>query len=450
MPLDPRPTPTAEIIPLPRRPRIYTRSEHPISRKFISENALKVLYRLDKAGFKGYLVGGSVRDLLLGREPKDFDVATDALPEQVRELFRNCRLIGRRFRLAHIQFGGEIIEVATFRASHDGDADGAAMNDDGRILRDNVYGTIDEDVWRRDFTVNSLYYDISDFSIVDYTGGVDDVKAGRLRLIGDPEKRYREDPVRMLRAVRFATKLGFTIEPATLEPMARFQHLLEDIAPARLFDEMLKLFHGGVARQTFEALRQHGLFRCLCPMTDAALDTPDGDFAQRLIVHALESTDQRIAVGKPITPAFLFAALLWHNVEEAAESMIANGVTAVDAIQLAADVIISKQVARIALPRRFTNVTREIWALQPRLVKRIAKRAPKLMEHPRFRAAYDFLLLRAQAGEPVAEAASWWTQFIAADDTGRSGLLETTASEPKPRRRRRRRRAGSGADPGES
>jgi poly(A) polymerase len=442
--LEPSPTNTAEIIPLKVRPRIYSRAEHSISRKFISESALKVLYRLDKAGFKAFLVGGSVRDLLLGRQPKDFDVATDALPEQVRELFRNCRLIGRRFRLAHVQFGSELIEVATFRAAHDGDADGAAMTDDGRILRDNVYGSLDDDVWRRDFTVNALYYDISDFSIVDYVGGVEDLKAGRLRLIGDPDKRYREDPVRMLRAIRFAIKLGFELDAATLAAIPRLRHLLEDIAPARLFDEMLKLFHSGVGRKTFDALREHGLFRCLCPLTDSALERHDGEFLQRLITMALDNTDARIGDGRPVTPAFLFAALLWQNVEDATEANVANGVPMVEAIQLAADTVISKQVARIAMPRRFTNITREIWALQPRLIKRIAKRAPKLMEHPRFRAAYDFLLLRAQAGDPVGEAAEWWTQFIGADAPAREQLLTVAVSDGRPPRRRRRRRRNGG------
>lgn len=447
--MDSQPSTSAEIIPLRPRPRIYTRSEHPISRKFISESALKVLYRLDKAGFQAYLVGGSVRDLLLGREPKDFDIATDALPEQVRELFRNCRLIGRRFRLAHVQFGNEIIEVATFRAAHDGETDGAAVTDDGRILRDNVYGTLDDDVWRRDFTVNALYYNIADFSIVDYVGGVEDLRAGRLRLIGQPEKRYREDPVRLLRAIRFATKLGFAMDSATLASIPKLRHLLESIAPARLFDEMLKLFLGGVGHQTFAALRHHSLFHCLFPLTDDALDSPDGEFAIRLIACALANTDARIAQDKPITPAFLFAALLWQNVEEAVAGLQANGVPMTEAMQLAADTVISKQVARIAMPRRFTNVTREIWALQPRLVKHIVKRAPRLTEHPRFRAAYDFLLLRAEAGDPVTEAAEWWTNYLAADEGGRAQLLENTRGTSKPRRhRRQRRRGGTANSPG--
>ena len=424
---DPAEQSTSNVVPLRPQPRIYTRDEHNISRKFISENALKVLYRLDKAGYQAYLVGGGVRDLLLGREPKDFDIATNAQPEQVRELFRNCRLIGRRFRLAHVQFGQEIIEVATFRAQHDGDEEGASLSDEGRILRDNVYGTIEEDVWRRDFTANALYYNIADFSIVDYVGGVEDLRAGRLRLIGDPDKRYREDPVRMLRAVRFATKLGFALDQATLATIPRLRGLLEDIAPARLFDEMLKLFQGGMGQQTFEALRHHGLFHCLFPLTDELLDSPEGEFALTLISAALRSTDARVAENRPITPAFLLAALLWHVVEEEAASMMANGVPSADAINLAADMVISKQIARIAMPRRFTNVTREIWALQLRL-QRPSRRSDKLLEHPRFRAAYDFLVLRAEAGDPVIDAAEFWTRFLESGEETRQAMLNNLQS----------------------
>ena len=444
--------PAADAATRPQ-PRIYTRDEHAVSRKFISDAALKVLYRLNKAGFQAFLVGGSVRDLLLGREPKDFDIATDALPEQVRELFRNCRLIGRRFRLAHVQFGQEIIEVATFRAQHDGDTEGAAVTDEGRILRDNVYGTIDDDVWRRDFTVNALYYNIADFSIVDYVGGVEDLRAGRLRLIGDPDKRYREDPVRMLRAVRFATKLGFSLDEATLDAIPRLRQLLEDIAPARLFDEMLKMFHGGMGLQTFEALRHHGLFHCLFPQTDELLDSPEGEFAGALIAAALASTDARVSENKPITPAFLLAALLWHVVEEEAASLTANGMPAGDALETAADAIIARQIARIAMPRRFTNVTREIWSLQSRLQKPAARRVEKATEHPRFRAAYDFLLLREKAGDPVEEAAEFWTRYLTTPEGNRQPLVddlraadpERGAGDGQRRRRRRRRRKPAGA-----
>ena len=392
-------------------PRIVPRAEHSLSRANIAPNALKVLYRMKKAGFEAYLVGGSVRDLLLGREPKDFDIATDALPEQMRELFRNCRLIGRRFRLAHVHFGREIIEVATFRAHHASQPDGDGVMKDGRILRDNVYGDINDDVWRRDFTVNALYYDIKDFSVVDYVGGLRDIEAGYLRLLGDPEQRYLEDPVRMLRAVRFAVKLGFKVEERTEEPIFRLQHLLANIPPARLLDEMLKLFMGGYALQSFELLRHYDLFRFLFPATEQSLAEQEGGFPHMLLIRALENTDTRIAEGKPVTPAFLFAALLWDPMQGLAETYIAEGVAKSEALYLASSEVIARQIASVALPRRLTQITREIWALQPRLVNRSEKRALRLLGHPRFRAAYDFLLLRAAAGEDLQEQADWWTRF---------------------------------------
>ncbi|MGE0486620.1 MAG: polynucleotide adenylyltransferase PcnB [Gammaproteobacteria bacterium] len=433
----------AKVTPLRHAPRVYTRDEHNISRRNISPNALKVLYRLNGAGFRACLVGGGVRDLLLGREPKDFDIATDARPEQVRELFRNCRLIGRRFRLAHVRFGPEIIEVATFRAPHADDEDAAHVNDEGRILRDNVYGGIEDDAWRRDFTVNALFYDIADFSVIDYVGGVEDLKQGLLRLIGDAETRYREDPVRMLRAVRFAVKLGFRID--AVSERALFEHggLLDQISPARLFDETLKLFHGGCALQTFEALRHYDLFARLFPAADATLAHLHGGFPATLIGHALENTDQRIAEGKPVTPAFLLAALLWDPLEDQRQHLLASGVAEHDALEAAADTVIAQQVARLAVPRRFTQMTREIWSLQERLLKRTPKRVQRVFEHPRFRAAYDFLALRAAAGEPLDDDVAWWTDFQDADDGGREVLVgdsKGAGSSNRPRRRRRRRK----------
>lgn len=422
-------------------PRVYSRDEHNISRRQISRAALKVLYRLDGAGYRACLVGGGVRDLLLGREPKDFDIATDAQPEQVRELFRNSRLIGRRFRLAHVRFGPEIIEVATFRAPHDVDETAAKVSDEGRILRDNVYGSIDDDVWRRDFTINALYYDIHDFSVIDYVGGVEDLKRGVVRLIGDPVQRYREDPVRMLRAVRFAVKLGFAIDESSARPLTEIGYALEEISSARLFDEMLKLFHGGCALQTYGALRHHGLFAHLFPMSDEALSHQNGGFPPTLIQRALENTDARINEGKSVTPAFLVAALLWDAVETQRQHLEANGVEARDALSLAADTVISRQVARVAFPRRFTQMTREIWDLQSRLERRTPKRVVKTREHPRFRAAYDFLLLRAASGEASTDLAEWWTRYQEVDDAER----ERMCAELKPaREKRRRRRRGSG------
>jgi len=422
-------------------PRIYPRSEHSVSRRYISESALKVLYRLDRAGYKAYLVGGGVRDILLGLEPKDFDIATDAHPEQVRELFRNSRLIGRRFRLAHVRFGREVIEVATFRAGHDGNEDGASIDDSGRILRDNVYGDIDEDVWRRDFTVNALYYNIHDYSIVDYVGGVEDIRARRLRLIGDPALRYREDPVRMLRAIRFAAKLDLEIDEATRDAFGRYGNLLQEIAPARLFDESLKLFHSGHGLETLEALLHYGLFGHLFPLAEQSFEADP--FAYELILAAVRNTDARLAESKSVTPAFIFAAILWGAVRTRHDDLKAEGLEEFEAFRVAADEVIAEQVRRVAIPRRFTTIAREIWFLQPRLTRRTRKRAGKLLEHPRFRAAYDFLLLRAEAGEPVAELGEWWTDLQEADGAGReimlAALTESSRSRSRGRPRRRKR-----------
>ena len=432
-----------KVASIRRAPLIYTRDEHAISRKHISDSALKVLYRLDNAGFRACLVGGGVRDLLLGREPKDFDIATDARPEQVRELFRNCRLIGRRFRLAHVRFGREIIEVATFRAAIDTDVNAAEVSEEGRILRDNAYGDIDDDVWRRDFTVNALYYDIHDFSVIDYVDGVEDLKKGVLRLIGDPYQRYREDPVRMLRAIRFAVKLGFRLDDRTSTPLAELGDLLGAISPARLFDEVLKLFHGGAALQTFEALRHYDLFSKLFPATDAELAHQQGGFPGTLVGRALANTDTRIAEFKSVTPAFLIAALLWDAVDTERERLTRTGVKPSDAMAIAADKLLSQQIARLAVPRRFTQITREIWSMQLRLPKRTPKRVQKLIDHPRFRAAYDFLMLRADSGEPVDELVDWWTRYQEVDRAERDAMLDNLKqrSGSNPKRRRRRKQA---------
>ncbi len=418
-------------------PAIIPRPEHRISRTEISKNALKVLYRLKSAGFQSFLVGGGVRDLLLGHEPKDFDVVTDARPEEVKALFRNCRLIGRRFRLAHVHFGREIVEVATFRAHHDSAADGEAEQTvDGRIVRDNVYGSFEEDAARRDFTINSLYYDIRDFSVVDTAGGLDDLKAGVIRLIGEPETRFREDPVRMLRAVRFAAKLGFRLHPDTERPLAQLADLLLEVPPARLFDEVLKLFHGGTALQAFELLRHYGLFAPMFPATEQCLEEQTEGFPRLLIARALANTDARIAEGKPVTPAFLLAALLWEPMRRLADAYREAGHSAALAMQRASEEVVAEQVHRISIPRRFSTVAREIWALQPRLAVTSGKRPLRVLNHPRFRAAYDFLLLRAEAGEELQALCDWWTRFQELDESERSGALRPA----KPRRRGRRSR----------
>lgn len=426
-------------------PRIIPRAEHSISRAHISDAALKVLYRLHNAGYEAYVVGGGVRDMLLGREPKDFDVATNARPEQVQQLFRNCRLIGRRFRLAHVMFGREVIEVATFRAQASDDVEGdREVEEDGRILRDNVYGTLEQDAWRRDFTINALYYNIADFSVVDYTGGLDDLKAGVLRVIGDAAARYREDPVRMLRAARFAAKIGFRLHPSAEAPIAELAPLLDNIPPARLFEEVLKLFLGGCAVQTFELLRHYGLFGRLFPQTEESLAVEPDGFPLVMLARALANTDQRIQEDRPVTPAFLFAALLWEPVRLEAERLQRDeGMQEIPALLAAADHVVNRQCERIALPRRFRTPMEEIWVMQARLPRRGGRQAYKLMEHPRFRAAYDFLLLRASSGEVEAALAEWWTQFIAADEAGRERLLrEASGSMPAAKPRRRRRRGG--------
>jgi poly(A) polymerase len=434
------------IIRLPVAPRVIPRAEHTVSRSQISEYALKVMYRLRAAGYKAYMVGGGVRDILLGLQPKDFDVATDARPEQVRELFRNCRLIGRRFRLAHVHFGEEIIEVATFRAHHvEGDADVDRVVEDGRILRDNVYGDIDDDVWRRDFTVNALYYNIEDFSIVDYVGAMEDIRSARLRLIGEPWARYREDPVRMLRAVRFAAKLGFTLHPATEAPIRELGFLLEDIPPARLFDEVLKLFLTGHAVESLAWLRRYGLFARLFPQVEERLNAVPPGVGERLIGAALANTDLRVAAGKSVTPAFLFAALLWPQLEVEWHHAQASGLEELDALALAADKVISQQVARVAIPRRFTQLTREIWLLQPRFRQRAGRRPERLLALPRFRAGFDLLALRASVGDADAGLVHWWEGFQTAAPEDRAALQQQLAEGERssgdgPRRRRRSRR----------
>ena len=425
---------------LPRRiktitdPTVIGRSEHCISRANISENALKVLYRLKKCGYQAHLVGGGVRDLLLGREPKDFDVATDAHPEEVKEAFRNCRLIGRRFRLAHVRYGREVIEVATFRSQQFQKMDGNQQTENGMLLRDNEYGTIEEDALRRDFTINALYYNIADFSVIDYAGGVADLEAGKLRLLGDPETRYREDPVRMLRAARFAAKLGFNIDTATEAPIPELTSLLQDVPSARLYEEVLKLFLGGSAVNTFEKLRHYNLFAELFPLTDESLAHEEHEFPLTLVLKGLENTDRRLAEGKPVTPAFLFAVLLWEPLRHRAEALQAGGLAAYPAIQQAAGEVLQEQVQRIAIPRRFSTPMREIWSMQARLNNTKGKRPHRLLAHPRFRAAYDFLLLRADAGEADPALAGWWTRF-----QEKQGLDPKGGKTPPAKRRRRRR-----------
>jgi poly(A) polymerase len=484
----------------PSPPLVIPRSEHSISRAAISPNALKVLYRLKEAGYQGFLVGGAVRDLLLGLRPKDFDVATNALPEEVRRLFRNCRLIGRRFRLAHVFFGNEIIEVATFRAAAaperedaedsdveagpgadadngpeaeaeaasvggaDSDADLAvaefsppsdsehrAFDLRGRILRDNIYGTIEEDVWRRDFAANGLYYSIEDFSIWDFVDGVSDIKARRLKLIGDPETRYREDPVRMLRAVRFAAKLGFSIEPNTELPIKRLAYMLDGVPAARLFDEVLKLFLSGFGLKAYRLLQQYGLFEHLFPQSAAAFALPPYAYAAEMLERGLANTDERIAADKPVTPTFLFAVLLWSAVLRELNERQAGPTPDLALLLQACDTVLRTQQSRVAIPRRFAIPMRELLMLQPRFNRRSGVKALSILQHPRFRAAYDFLLLRTQVGVADPELAQWWTDIQVLPQEERVALVQARPAEPAaegtaaPGRRRRRRRRGGAA-----
>jgi poly(A) polymerase len=421
-------------------PVVVSRSEHNISRANISPNALKVLYRLKSAGFEAFLVGGGVRDLLLDRHPKDFDVVTNADPDQIQDVFRNCRLIGRRFRLAHVRFGRDVVEVATFRAA------GALPNDDdrahsdtGRILRDNVYGSIHEDVWRRDFTVNALYYNIADFSVWDYVGGLADVRARTLRLIGDPETRYREDPVRMLRAVRFAAKLDFELAPETAAPVAKLGHLLREVPPARVFDELLKLFQSGHGARSFDLLLRYDLFGYLFPDTKEVLETAERDRVIEFIRAGLASTDERVQADKPVTPMFLYAVFLWFPIRNLANRLLSEGWNEAHAMVEASQRIVAQQ--QTSFPRRFSSPMKELLAMQWRFQQRQGIRAARLLEHKRFRAAYDFLMLRAHCGEVDRELADWWTEIQTLAPAEQQKLIGTKRRQGRRRRGGRRRSA---------
>ena len=380
------------------------------------------------------LVGGCVRDLLLGREPKDFDVVTNAEPEEIRKIFHSARLIGRRFRLAHVRFGREIVEVATFRA--------APSPDSGETDSHNVFGTQAEDAVRRDFTVNALYYNLADFSVMDYVGGMNDLQAGILRMIGDPATRYREDPVRMLRAVRFAAKLGFIIEPTTADPIRELASALQNVPAARMFEEVLKLFHGGYAVATYELLRHYGLFQHLFPLTEKSLERESEGFPLTLVPRALANTDARVSDDKPVTPAFLFAALLWEPVRLEVAARTAHGARSHEALEAAADYVLREQLRQVMIPKRFSVPMREIWTMQARFERRAGNQPFRLLEHKRFRAAYDFLVLRSQAGEADPELAQWWTRFQEIDDAERRQMVASAAPSGGPARRRRRRRRG--------
>src|SRR3954462_11702767 len=412
------------------------RARHGLSAGAISPAAAKVCAVLREAGFEGYVVGGAVRDLLLGIVPKDFDIATDARPEEVKPLFRRALIIGRRFRLVHVMIGGDTVEVSTFRSA---DPDTSEKDEHGRVLRDNVFGNQEEDARRRDFTVNALYFDPATEEVIDFHGGLADLKKRMLRVIGDPETRYREDPVRMLRGVRLAAKLGLTLEAATRRPIAEMAPLMERVPPARLFDEMLKLLLSGHASACLRQLRDVGLHKGLLPLLDVILDQPLGE---RFVTLALAQTDERVLGERPVSPAFLFAALLWHEVLAAWRAREARGERSIPALEDAMDEVLDTQCAKLAITRKLTATMREVWGMQPRFDMRSGQRPYRLIESPPFRMAYDFLALRAASGEVPAELEAWWRTFQSADAETRKAMLLPETGTRKRRRRRRKKRPG--------
>lgn len=430
---------------------LIPRDQHNISRKNISPAAIKIIKQLEDAGYAAYLVGGGVRDLLLGSHPKDFDVATNAKPEEVKRLFRSARIVGRRFQIVHVRMGREIIEVTTFRGHHEESAS-HARSEDGMLLRDNVYGTLETDAMRRDFTVNALYYTLKDFSVIDYCNGMEDLKNRTLRIIGDPATRYKEDPVRILRALRFAAKLGFNLEPKTAKPIRELSGLLLNVSDARLFEEVLKLFLGGSATATFNLMREYDLLAHLFPGTDKALKAGD-EFGANLIEQCMINTDKRIRADKTVTPAFIYAALLWPGLQQQFK-LLSGQMTPTQAWTQAAQNVINQQLTRTAVPKRFLIPMREIWDLQQRLPSRLGMRALRTLDHPRFRAAYDFLLMREAAGEALDGLGVWWTNYQTANDEEREQMVKDIGkqasgkSTSKPRRRRGPRKPKTDAAPG--
>jgi poly(A) polymerase len=438
-------------------PTVVPRERHGVGRDRISPGSRKVCETLRQRGYEAYIVGGAVRDLLVGLKPKDFDVATDAKPEEIRRLFRRAILIGRRFRLVHVMFSDETVEVSTFRApsapepeeklsgeTEERDIADHAIDEHGRILRDNVYGSREDDAARRDFTVNALYYDPSNETILDFHGGMRDMERKSVRMIGDPRARFREDPVRMLRAARFAAKLGFKIDPRTRAPIRELAPLLENVPPSRVFEEILKLLLSGHAATSVRQLRDDGLHHGLLPLLDVIVEQPMG---QRFVDLALEQTDERVRAGKPVSPAFLFASLLWHEVLAAWSKAEKQGAKRIPALYKAMDAVVDIQIAKLAIPRRFTAIMKEIWSMQSRFEQRAGRRPFAMLAHERFRAAYDFLLLRAASGEVPEELAQWWTRFQQTGEADREAMLMEPVPGEKRRRRRRRRRKGAAPPP---
>lgn len=431
----------------PTKPVVLGPKEHGINPALVSPNALKVTQTLQDAGYKAFIVGGAVRDLLLGVKPKDFDVATNATPEQVKRLFRRAFIIGKRFQIVHVMMGQEQLEVTTFRGAS---VTEAPKDEHGRVLRDNTFGEQHEDAKRRDFTVNAMYYDPSSQSVLDYHGGIADIRNKTMRMIGVPEARYREDPVRLLRVVRFAAKLNFTIEPATSAPIVVMAPLINNVPAARLFDEMLKLLMSGQAMACLQQLRKQGLHHGLLPLLDVVLEQPLGE---KFVTLALKNTDDRINQGKPVSPGFLFASLLWHQVLEKWNAYQAAGEYPIPALHLAADDVLDAQTEKLALQRKIASDMRDIWAMQPRFDRRVGKSPYKLLEHLRIRAGYDFLLLRCASGEIDSEIGEWWTDFMNADGAGREHLLTRkpkNSDSGAPPAKKRRRRGGRNRAKGDS
>ena len=427
------------------KPVILGAQEHGIDPALVSSNAIRVTQTLQQAGFAAFIVGGAVRDLLLSVKPKDFDIATNATPEQVKRLFRRAFIIGKRFQIVHVMFGQDLLEVTTFRGAS---SDGSPKDEHGRVLRDNTFGEQHEDAIRRDFTINAMYYDPASQTVLDYHGGIKDIRNKTLRIIGVPEARFREDPVRLLRVVRFAAKLGFTIDPSTAAPIAVMAPLINNVPAARVFDEMLKLLMSGQALACLQQLRKEGLHHGLLPLLDVVLEQPLGEKFVRL---ALASTDARIKQGKPVSPGFLFASLLWHQVVEKWTAYQAAGEYPIPALHLAADDVLNSQTEKLALQRKIASDMRDIWAMQPRFERRTGKSPYKLLEHVRLRAGYDFLLLRCESGEIDSEIGEWWTDFMHADGEGREALLakkpgvSRSGTSPEPAAKKRvRRRGGRG------
>ncbi len=422
--------------------QIIPRKKHKITRDQINPCALKVATDLQKGGYAAFIVGGAVRDLLLGLEPKDFDVATNATPQEVRTMFRRSRIIGRRFQLVHVMCSTEIIEVSTFR--------GPLLNNTkrnmntfshtdkhGRLLHDNVFGSQEEDAVRRDFSINALFYDPVSEEIYDFLKGYNDIKEKKLRIIGKPEKRYREDPIRMLRAVRLAAKLNMQLDSATAAPIGDLAPLLQNVPPARLFDEMLKLLLSGYGLTCVVDLRTRGLHHGLLPMLDMILEQPMGE---RFITLALQSTDQRVQQNKPVSPGFLFASLLWHEILTVWKNYQTLGEKPLPALHLAIDETLAKQRKKLAIPRRFDVVIKEIWTMQPRFQARTGVKPFRLITNPRFRAAYDFMLLRCESGELDNNIGEWWKTFVNANAEKRETMLIKNSVTKKRRKQRNRRK----------